>query len=106
MLVEDEPDLLRPASSSRTRVDKEFLPDNFADRFPAKRAGDSGDVRIRRRVPIRKGVLPTWTKTRWGRIAALILVVAAIVAAAAAALAVRHFFDHDPRFRIDSSDSV
>ncbi|MGC1360725.1 MAG: FtsQ-type POTRA domain-containing protein [Silvibacterium sp.] len=106
MLVEEEPDLLRPASSSRSRVDKEFLPDNFVDRFPAKRAGDSGDVRIRRRVPVRKGVLPTWTKTRWGRIAALTLVVAAIVAVAAAALAVRHFFDHDPRFRIDSSDSV
>ncbi len=34
MLVEDEPELLRPPASSRSRVEKEFLPDGFAERFP------------------------------------------------------------------------
>lgn len=106
-LVEDEPDLLRPASPSRSRVEKEFLPGGFGDRFPTKRPGDIGnDVRIRRRVPVRKGILPAWTKTRWGRIAAIALLLAAVAAVAIAVLAVRSFFDHDPRFRIDSSDSV
>ena len=106
-LVEDESDLLRPAAPSRSRVEKEFLPGNFADRFPAKRPGEVGnDVRIRRRVPIKKGILPAWTKTRWGRIAALVLVLAAMAGIVAAVLAVEHFFEHDPRFRIDSSDSI
>jgi cell division protein FtsQ len=105
-LVEDEPDLLRPAAPTRSRVEKEFLPDNF-DRIPAKRPGEIGnDVRIRRRVPIKKGILPAWTKTRWGRIAALTLLLAVVAGVVAAALAVQHFFEHDPRFRIDSSDSI
>jgi len=106
-LVEDEPDLLRPAAPPRSRVEKEFLPNSFADKFPAKRPGEVGnDVRIRRRVPIKKGILPAWTKTRWGRIAVLTLLLAAIAGVVAAALAVQHFFEHDPRFRIDSSDSI
>ena len=106
MLVEDERDLLRPSSSPRSRFDKEFLPDSFVDRFPAKRSGDDGEMRIRRRVPVRKGVLPTWTKTRWGRIAAITLLLAMLMGVVSAVLAVRSFFDHDPRFRIDSSDFV
>ncbi len=106
-LVEDEPDLLRPAAPQRSRVEKEFLPKNFGDRFPAKRPGEVGnDVRIRRRVPIKKGILPAWTKTRWGRIAVLTLLLAAIAGIVAAVLAVQHFFEHDPRFRVDSSDSI
>jgi len=105
-LVEDEPDLLRPAASSRSRVEKEFLPEGF-ERIPAKRPGEIGnDVRIRRRVPVRKGILPSWMKTRWGRIAALTILVAVMAGVAAAVLAVRSFFDHDPRFRIDSSNSI
>jgi cell division protein FtsQ len=105
-LVDDEPDLLRPAASVRSRVEKEFLPDGF-ERFPAKRSSEIGnDVRIRRRVPVRKGILPAWTKTRWGRIAALAILLAALAGVTAAVLAVRSFFDHDPRFRVDSSDSI
>jgi cell division protein FtsQ len=106
MLVEDERDLLRPSSSPRSRFDKEFLPDSFVDRFPAKRSVYDGEVRIRRRVPVRKGVLPAWTKTRWGRIVALTLLLAVLAGVVTAVLAVRSFFDHDPRFRIDSSDFV
>lgn len=105
-LVEDEPALLRPAAAARSRVEKEFLPEGF-ERFPAKRSGEVGnDARIRRRLPVRKGFLPAWTKTRWGRIAALVILLAAMAAAAAAVLAARNFLLHDPRFRIETSDSI
>jgi cell division protein FtsQ len=106
-LVDDEPDLLRPAASSRSRVEKEFLPDSFADRFPAKRPGEIGnDVRVRRRVPLRKGILPLWTRTRWGRIAAFVILLVAVAAMVVGVLVVRQFFEHDPRFRVDAADSI
>ena len=105
-LVEDERDLL-PPPSSRSRVEKRFLPDSFVDRFPARRSGVvDEDVRVRRRAPVRKGILPAWMKTRWGRIVALTLLLVLLGGIAAAAFAVEDFFDHDPRFRIDSSDSI
>jgi cell division protein FtsQ len=106
-LVEDEPDLLRPPASSRSRVEKEFLPNGFAEKYPSKRSGDiENDVRIRRRAPVRQGVLPTWTKTRWGRIAALTLFLATLAVLVTAAVVVRNFFLRDPRFRIDTSDFI
>jgi cell division protein FtsQ len=105
-LVDDEPNLLRPEAASRSRVDKEFLPNGF-ERFPARRAGETGnDVRIRRRAPGRKGILPAWTKTRFGRIAAFMILLVATATVVAAVLAARSFFEHDPRFRIDTSDSI
>lgn len=107
MLVEDEPETPRSSLSSRSRVEKEFLPDDFNDRFPTRRQGDAGsDVRVRRRVPVKKGTLPGWMKTRWGRIGALLLLLTALTAAILTVLAVRNYFLHDPRFRIDTSDSI
>lgn len=107
MLVEDEPELLRPPSARRSRVEKEFLPDSFVNRYPPGRSGVvDEDVRVRRRAPVRKGILPGWMKTRWGRILALTLLLFLLATLIAAALAVRSFFDHDPRFRIDTSDSI
>ena len=106
-LVEDEPDLLRPPASSRSRVEKEFLPNSFQEKYPSKRSGDiENDVRIRRRAPVRQGVLPMWTKTRWGRIGALTLFLATLAVIVTAALVVRGFFLRDPRFRIDTSDFI
>jgi cell division protein FtsQ len=106
VLVEDEPELLRQAAPGRSRVEKEFLPEGF-DRFPSKRSGEVGnDARIRRRVPVRKGVLPAWTKSRVGKVAATILVVAVIAGVAVVVLATRSMLLHDPRFRIESSDSI
>jgi cell division protein FtsQ len=67
---------------------------------------DEPFLRTRRRVPIKKGILPTWTKTRWGRV---VLVGAALVVVAggvALVLSVRNFLENDPRFRIDSASSV
>jgi cell division protein FtsQ len=107
MLVDDRPEAPCPSSPARSRVEKEFLPDSFAGNLPARRSADFGnDVRIRRRAPVKKGVLPAWTKTRWGRIFFVLLLLAALAAVVMAALAVRHFFEHDPRFRIDSAASV
>ncbi|HEX5234430.1 MAG TPA: FtsQ-type POTRA domain-containing protein [Silvibacterium sp.] len=107
MLVDDEPGLLRAASPARSRVEKEFLPNGFGERFPGRRASEEGtDVRVRRRAPVRKGVLPLWMKTRWGRIAILAITLVAIAAGVTAAMAVRSYFEHDWRFRIDSSDYI
>lgn len=107
MLVEDEPDLLRPPARGRSRVEKEFLPDGFAERTPAKRPGEiANDIRIRRRVPAQKGFLPMWTRSRWGRIAVIAIGVVAAAGGITAALAVRHFFDTDPRFQVNSSDLI
>ncbi|HUY82164.1 MAG TPA: FtsQ-type POTRA domain-containing protein [Acidobacteriaceae bacterium] len=105
-LVEDEPQLLRPASAARSRVEKEFLPDGF-ERFPVKRTGEVGnEARIRRRVPGKKGRLPAWTKTRWGVILSLVIAAAAIAGVAWAVVAARSFLLHDPRFRIETSDFI
>ena len=107
MLVDDEPDLLRPAAPSRSRVEKEFLPEKFAERFPTRRFDEIGnDVRVRRRGPVHKGALPAWVKTRWGRVAFAALALAALAGMVVAALAVRSYFEHDARFRIDSSASI
>lgn len=108
MLVDDERDLARPAAASRANAEREPLPEDFSTQYPARRrSDDSGNnVRIRRRVPVRRGVLPAWMKTRWGRILIGFALLAVIASAIAAVLAVRSFFDHDPRFRIDTSDSI
>ncbi|MFZ0661112.1 MAG: FtsQ-type POTRA domain-containing protein [Acidobacteriaceae bacterium] len=107
MLVDDEPDLLRPAGSSRSRVEKDFLPEGFGAGTPERRFGSIGnDVRVRRRGPVQKGLLPTWTKSRWGSWIFVAFVLAALAGVVVAALAVRNFFEHDARFRIDSSSSI
>lgn len=115
MLVEDELDAPRSSSSSRSsgspqssrsRVEKEFLSENFAERIPARHSGDIvNDVRVRR-VLAQKGALPGWTRTRWGRYVFAALVLAVVSGVVFAALAVRSFFEHDARFRIDSSASI
>jgi cell division protein FtsQ len=112
-LVDDEPELLRLAESSqpagrpRSRIEKEFLPEKFGAGTPARPFGEfRNEVRERRRGPVHKGVLPAWTKTRWGRWLVLALLACVVAAVVLAALAVRHYFEHDARFRIDTSNSV
>lgn len=107
MLVDDEPDRVRPAAASRPRVDRDTLPEDFSTQYPARASEAAGNnLRTRRRAPVRKGVLPAWTKSRGGRIVLLLLAITVICAAIAATLAVRSFFEHDPRFRIETSDSI
>ncbi|HTV06380.1 MAG TPA: FtsQ-type POTRA domain-containing protein [Acidobacteriaceae bacterium] len=57
-------------------------------------------------MPVRKGVLPAWMKTRWGKIASLTIVVAVLGSATTALLATRNFLLHDPRFRVETSDAI
>ncbi|HEX4038349.1 MAG TPA: FtsQ-type POTRA domain-containing protein [Acidobacteriaceae bacterium] len=77
----------RPASTPEADEDEPFL-------------------RARRRVPVRRGLLPAWTKSRWGKgiFAALVLAVAGSLIAAT--VAVRSFLRHDPRFFIPSAASI
>ena len=107
MLVDDEPDRVRPAAASRSRADRDALPEDFSTQYPVRGVEAPGNnLRSRRRAPVRKGVLPAWAKSRVGRIVLLCILVLILVAVAAAAFVVRSFFEHDPRFRIGTSDSI
>ncbi len=63
-------------------------------------------LRARRRVPVRRGLLPAWLRTTWGKLAlgVSILIVPGLLLALI--IAVHSFLDHDPRFRIESSTSL
>lgn len=107
MLVDDEPELLRPAESSRSRGQKKFYPEgDRAGNQPRPIGEFRNDVRVRRQGPVRKGHLPAWTTSRFGRWLFVALLAGACAAVLLAALAVRHFFEHDARFRIDTSNSI
>ena len=117
--VDDDADdaFLRPpkssaaSPSSRVRASRDSAADRLVDKA-AEGVGQRPDeedepfLRTRRRVPVKKGILPAWTKTRWGRV---VLVGAALCVAAggvALVLSVRDFLEHDPRFRIDSASAI
>ncbi|WP_158751943.1 cell division protein FtsQ/DivIB [Acidobacterium sp. S8] len=106
VLAEEETadEFLRPAAPTvpRTRSQRSVprRQENEAD-------GEEVFLRSRRRVPVRKGVLPGFlTKTMPGRI--MLGTSAAIVVAmfVLAGMAVKNFLDHDPRFRIDSASAI
>jgi cell division protein FtsQ len=63
-------------------------------------------LRVRRRVPVRSGPLPSWTKHRWGKILLASLVLLALGLVLFLVLSVRHFLDHDPRFEISSAAAI
>jgi cell division protein FtsQ len=77
----------RPASSSEAGEDEPFL-------------------RSRRRVPVRRGILPGWAKSRWGKLAFAALVLTVGGSALAAVLTVGSFLRHDSRFVIPSPASI
>lgn len=110
-LVDDGSDdaFLRPASSSRSRSDRESAADRVVSRA-VDNVGEAQDgqafLRTRRRVPVRKGILPDWARTRWGRIVVIALLLAFFAGVVWLVITVRDFLDHDPRFRIDSSASI
>ena len=110
-IVEDDEQFLRPAS--RSRIGCDLAPDRLAAKVLEKavdNVGENGDdqafLRTRRRVPVRKGILPNWAKTRWGRILLLISALLLLAGAVWLAIAVRDFLNHDPRFRIDTAASI
>jgi cell division protein FtsQ len=63
-------------------------------------------LRTRRRVPVRKGILPPWAKTRWGMAVVAVGALGFCAAAAVSLLAARNFAEQDARFRIDSAASI
>ncbi|GGG96441.1 cell division protein FtsQ/DivIB [Silvibacterium dinghuense] len=123
--VEDDADeaFLRPAkpaAPARSRAakgdaDRARSRDSVRERLLDKAAENLGRaaaeedepfLRTRRRVPIRKGFLPLWTYTRWGRIALAVAGLAILAGGIAVVLSVRHFLNTDPRFRMDSAADV
>lgn len=103
MLLDEEEDLERPPSDR----ERDARPSR-----PARPKADPDDaaeepfLRARRRVPVRRGLLPPWARNKWGLLALGVCALMALGAAAALILAVRSFLDHDPRFRIESSASI
>src|SRR5215475_9763504 len=79
---------------------------------PVPRQEDDADgeevfLRSRKRVPVRKGILPAFlTKTTAGRVMLGFLVLVVIAIFVFVGLAVKDFLDHDPRFRINSASSI
>ena len=107
MLVDDDAldPFYRPATPSRPRAGRP-LPKN-ANEEPSANADNGGEdepfLRARRRVPVRKGLLP---KSRIGRIAAGAGAVAVLAILFVIVLAIRNFLEHDPRFRIENSAAI
>jgi cell division protein FtsQ len=67
---------------------------------------DEPFLRARRRVPIRRGLLPAWARTGWGKLIFAVGLLTAVTVTIALVVATRSFLDHDPRFRIDTSASI
>ena len=95
---------------SRARLPKQIdirpnQPRAFPDPVKDDEDEDREDafLRARRRVPIRRGIIP---KSRAARIALAAAVVFGLTAMVVLGVSVRDFLKHDPRFRIDSSSSI
>ena len=99
-------DPLADASRRPAGWESEARPPRSARRLPDPETDEEPFLRARRRVPVRRGLLPAWAKSRWGKLAFAALVFAVLGAATALALAVRHFLTTDPRFRIASAASI
>ncbi len=110
----DEPmgQFYRPTAPSpaRAKITQETASERSAARKLAQQASrDSEDreedafLRARRRVPVRRGLIPA---SRAGRIGVAALIVFAIGALLLVGIGIRNFFRDDPRFRIGSSSSI
>jgi cell division protein FtsQ len=101
-LLEDPEDFYRPPGNrdSEARTSRRARQADPED--------DAGEpfLRARRRVPVRRGLLPAWARGGWGKLVLAGGVLVALGVVAAMILGVRSFLDHDPRFRIDSSASI
>jgi cell division protein FtsQ len=108
-LAEDElaDEFLRPAAPPGTRS-RRSVPRRQDDQQPDDEPKDEEVfLRSRKRVPVRKGILPAFlTKTAVGRVMLALSALVVIAIFILAGLVVKNFLDHDPRFRIDSSSSI
>jgi cell division protein FtsQ len=97
-------------SPARAKITQETASErNAARRLAEQASGDGEDreedafLRARRRVPVRRGLIPV---SRAGRIGVAAALVFAICALWLVAIGIRNFFRDDPRFRIASSSSI
>ena len=102
----------RPAASSRARAPRrrEMDPPGNEPRLVPEMtesgpegAEEEAFLRARRRVPVRRGMLP---KTQRGRILFAVVSIAAVALSVVLGIAARNFFRDDPRFRIDSASFI
>jgi cell division protein FtsQ len=102
----------RPVAVSKARAyaSQEKEAPRSSARLAPQRLEDPGDdreedafLRARRRVPVRRGMIP---KSTAGRIVLISSVVLGLAAFVLLALGVRKFLNNDPRFRIDSASSI
>jgi cell division protein FtsQ len=114
VFADDEPveQFFRPAATStaRAKIPQDISPERSASRRPASPVGggdpdseEDGFLRARRRVPVRRGLIPV---SRMGRILSAAAVVAALGLLVLLAISIRNFFRDDPRFRIASTSSI
>ncbi len=97
-------------SPARAKMTQDSASERSTARRPAQPAGGDDDdreedafLRARRRVPVRRGLIPA---SRRARIVVVAVVVFAIVALLLLGIGIRNFFRDDPRFRIASSSSI
>jgi cell division protein FtsQ len=102
-LLDGPADFYRPQASR----DSEARASRSA-RAKAEPDDDAGEpfLRARRRVPVRRGLLPSWARSGWGKLVLFASLLIGVGTALALIIAVRIFLDHDPRFRIESSASI
>ena len=102
-LLDEPADFYRPQASR----DIDSRPSRPA-RAKAEPEDDAGEpfLRARRRVPVRRGLLPSWARSGWGKLVLFASLLIGVGTALALIIAVRIFLDHDPRFRIESSASI
>lgn len=87
----------RPAAQPKLRAEP-------APRYqPEPAQEEDAFLRTRRRVPVRKGLLP---QTRLGQVLLAAGVLAGAAVLTALAIGARELLKRDPRFRIDSSESI
>jgi cell division protein FtsQ len=114
VFADDEPveQFFRPAASStpRSKTQQDTPSERSGSRRSANQALDDdldtaedGFLRARRRIPVRRGLIPT---TRTGRIVAAAIVLFAVGALVVLGIFIRNFFRDDPRFRIATSSSI
>jgi cell division protein FtsQ len=104
-LAEDEPadEFLRPAAAPPRARPQRPIPRVQEE----EGEGEEVFLRSRKRVPVRKGVLPLFlTRTSVGRVILGFSALVVIALVVLVVMAVKNFLDHDPRFRIDSASSI
>jgi cell division protein FtsQ len=114
VFADDEPveQFFRPAASSapRSKTQQDTTSERSGSRRSANQgldddldAAEDGFLRARRRIPVRRGLIPT---SRTGRVLAVATVACAAGALVLLGIFIRNFFRDDPRFRIATSSSI